>query len=509
MQNDKFERQVQQKMDELKLMPSTSVWNKVEAALPKERKRRWVLFFLLFAAVSTTALLWLNKNNAPDKNTSQLAQQKNNEPVNTPINNDNAQLQLNEIKNNTGSSTTEPATNTTSNTATPVTTINTSKTNTPAVAKVNDNTIAVNKTGDNKTAPVKNTAEDAVPANTNNEKNYIATYLKQPTVLETVAKMKTTVQSPGVDEDEKINTLKKNDSKEKNKTDITVTGPVANSLLNTSKEKINIPEEKTKAKELVIAKNKADSAKNEAVAKAENKKKKQLWQYSLQFGFGIPYTKNGINDIAFTTNTSPLRQAPTVNNIIYNQPAKPSPGMVFQTGITIEKNIVGRLDIKTGLSYTYLSNHIRIGNKIDSLSGNGLSTYSNDNAIIPINNGPVNLYNNHFHFIQLPLALQYAVVKKEQFALFLEGGASLDYMANSNALLFDGATNTYSTSKNIFNRMLYTGLGGIGAKLAQQTRIPVTIGYQFSYGLKPFFKNADTQQHLPVSLVYFRFYLGR
>lgn len=507
MQNDKFERQVQQKMDELKLMPSTSVWNKVEAALPKERKRRWVLFFLLFAAVSTTALLWLNKNNAPDKNTSQLAQQKNNEPVNTPINNDNAQLQLNEIKNNTGSSTTEPATNTTSNTATPVTTINTSKTNTPAVAKVNDNTIAVNKTGDNKTAPVKNTAEDAVPANTNNEKNYIATYLKQPTVLETVAKMKTTVQSPGVDEDEKINTLKKNDSKEKNKTDITVTGPVANSLLNTSKEKINIPEEKTK--ELVIAKNKADSAKNEAVAKAENKKKKQLWQYSLQFGFGIPYTKNGINDIAFTTNTSPLRQAPTVNNIIYNQPAKPSPGMVFQTGITIEKNIVGRLDIKTGLSYTYLSNHIRIGNKIDSLSGNGLSTYSNDNAIIPINNGPVNLYNNHFHFIQLPLALQYAVVKKEQFALFLEGGASLDYMANSNALLFDGATNTYSTSKNIFNRMLYTGLGGIGAKLAQQTRIPVTIGYQFSYGLKPFFKNADTQQHLPVSLVYFRFYLGR
>ena len=183
--------------------------------------------------------------------------------------------------------------------------------------------------------------------------------------------------------------------------------------------------------------------------------------------------------------------------------------MVFQTGITIEKNIVGRLDIKTGLSYTYLSNHIRIGNKIDSLSGNGISTYSNDNSIIPITNSPVNLYNNHFHFIQLPLALQYAIVKKEQFALFLEGGASLDYMANSNALLFDGVTNTYSTSKNIFNRMLYTGLGGIGAKLAQQTRIPVTIGYQFSYGLKPFFKNADTQQHLPVSLVYFRFYLGR
>ncbi len=510
MQNSKFEKQVQQKMDELKLMPSTGVWSKVEAALPKERKRRWVLFFLLFAAISTAALLWLNKdNNAPGKSNGQLAQQNNNGPVNTRVNNDNEQTKINEPMSNTGSVTAEPATNTTVNTATPVATINTAKSYTPAVAKANDNAIAVSKTGDDKTALVKNTTADATPVNPGNEKDYIATFLKQPTVVETVAKMKTTVQSPGVDENERINPLRKNDSRENSKTDITITSPVANTLLNTSKEKANTPEEKTKAKELVLAKDKADSAKNGAIAKTQNNKKKQLWQYSLQFGFGIPYTKNGINDIAFTTNTSPLLQAATVSNITYNQPAKPSPGMVFQTGITIEKNIVGRLDIKTGLSYTYLSNHIRIGNKIDSLSGNGVSTYSNDNAIIPINNTAVNLYNNHFHFIQLPLALQYAVVKKEQFSLFLEGGASLDYMANSNALLFDGATNTYSTSKNIFNRMLYTGLGGIGAKLAQQTRIPVTIGYQFSYGLNPFFKNADTQQHLPVSLVYFRFYLGR
>jgi hypothetical protein len=40
MQENKFERNVKQKLDELSLTPSEPVWQKVEAAIQKKRKRR-------------------------------------------------------------------------------------------------------------------------------------------------------------------------------------------------------------------------------------------------------------------------------------------------------------------------------------------------------------------------------------------------------------------------------------------------------------------------------------
>jgi hypothetical protein len=39
---NEFEKQVQQKMDELQLRPSTEVWEEVEKRIRKEKKRRWL-----------------------------------------------------------------------------------------------------------------------------------------------------------------------------------------------------------------------------------------------------------------------------------------------------------------------------------------------------------------------------------------------------------------------------------------------------------------------------------
>ena len=487
MQNKEFEKQVQQKMEELKLFPTAGVWNKVEAALPKERKRRWLVFFFLFAAISTAALLWLNNDHASEKNIPPLAQQKNtgnNQPV---INSSNA-----------------PDTKTSNGI------MNTS--NLPSSDVLNRNRIdpAVStkiiavSTGNHENH--KSIQQTDIPDQTLNdplpEKNYREKYLNQPTILESLAKMKMTVQSPDIRKEEIEKQVVENSITEKNK-------PTNQLIIALHSKPSNTVQEKLKLKTAINPKDKADSSAAVAAVKQPDKKRSNSWEYGIQFGFGIPYTMNGINNTVFTTNTSSLTAAPVVVTTVNNQPATPSPGMMFQTGVTVEKNLVGRLNIKTGLTYMFLSNNIQIGNKIDSLSTNGTTTYNNGNGISPYNNGLLPLYNNHFRFIQLPLVVQFNIIKKEQFSLFLEGGASADFLINSNALLYNGATNTYYTNKDLYNRVVYTGLGGIGVKMAQQTRIPVSLGYQFNYGLKPFFKNDETQKHLPVSLVYFRLYLHR
>ncbi len=59
MQENNFEKQVQQKLDELKLNPSDTVWQNVYAKIKKE-KRRWrelIIFFVLFILCGGI-LLW-------------------------------------------------------------------------------------------------------------------------------------------------------------------------------------------------------------------------------------------------------------------------------------------------------------------------------------------------------------------------------------------------------------------------------------------------------------------
>ena len=67
MQENEFEKQVQQKMDELKLHPSNAVWQKIEVQIKKEKKRRWMLIFFPIILIGSLygGYVLLNRNNSP------------------------------------------------------------------------------------------------------------------------------------------------------------------------------------------------------------------------------------------------------------------------------------------------------------------------------------------------------------------------------------------------------------------------------------------------------------
>ena len=60
MEENKFEKQVQQKMDELKIQPSESVWKKIEVRIEKRKDRKWGLIILfLFTGLVLSGGYWL------------------------------------------------------------------------------------------------------------------------------------------------------------------------------------------------------------------------------------------------------------------------------------------------------------------------------------------------------------------------------------------------------------------------------------------------------------------
>lgn len=71
MDNRSFEEEVQQRMNELKLTPSAPVWAGVDAALRKDKRRRW-FFYLLFAGVLLGTGTWFFYTTGIRQNKQQL-----------------------------------------------------------------------------------------------------------------------------------------------------------------------------------------------------------------------------------------------------------------------------------------------------------------------------------------------------------------------------------------------------------------------------------------------------
>ena len=68
MEENKFEKQVRQKMDELKIHPSESVREHVKVRIEKRKDRSWrLLIFLLLLIIALTGGYWfLNSPGLPD-----------------------------------------------------------------------------------------------------------------------------------------------------------------------------------------------------------------------------------------------------------------------------------------------------------------------------------------------------------------------------------------------------------------------------------------------------------
>jgi len=58
MSANRFENQVQQKMDELRLQPTAQVWEEVERRIREKKRRRIIVFWFLFAGLLLSGGGW-------------------------------------------------------------------------------------------------------------------------------------------------------------------------------------------------------------------------------------------------------------------------------------------------------------------------------------------------------------------------------------------------------------------------------------------------------------------
>lgn len=415
---DSFEKRVQEKLDELKLNPSTPVWEKIELQIQPEKKRRraffW-LFFLLFLIVGGGAFY--------------LSQ----------ITSDGKKLVLQTVNAAKGERpSSDKRTNKRENT-------NPSQ---------SENPVATKHENKESTIELKSAAARERKVNTNESMSVSARKdLRNNDVVYSTEKKTTPFHTP---EQLKSDLNSGHELRETEKTK--PIEPATQQIQATEQTASFADSGKNSLQPTTIPKPLASDS-TQAKKKVASAGKKWQKQILLQAGWSsyLPLSSFNYSNPQFYS-TSP---GSGISNAGGEGPV--SKGVALAAGVGFSRAISARWTFTAGVQYAYYSTQSKVGSfrRIDTLISSGSNNFSADKSTVSgyYVVGQQEVHNNAFHFVEIPVGVSYQLLKKTP--LRLSAGAVYGRLLHTTALTYNPSAGIYYVDETASNKQsvgLFTSL---------------------------------------------------
>lgn len=497
MPENNFEKNVRQKLDELRLKPSPGVWEDVERRIRREKKRRRIIFWLPFLTLLTgaglTAIYFTTRQNARPLTTAQAGKQ----PAIAP-GGKKAAGEIIITSNKEKQTPAAPAMDLTRQTAAPATQQEKNKMATAKVAPV------VQENGKNiQPVTVRRSLTTSV------QKSRVVYQTRKPGINKTAAAAPVMV---AVKEAPVAGTAA---------TTVDITAPV---VMN-AEEKDQPPVVKEpvaatfETSKVSLEKQQTDSFSVEkpetpvappvamaAVAVPQPPFRKRIeWGVSFSPSFSqisdalltVPVGEAKANNMAAVgfsgppVSNQPLRQADEISFALYDM------GFSYQLGVFAQKDIFKRSRIRVGLNYSYYSTNIKGGSLLANSVAviNDFGTFNNNG--LSYRYGVQQPYKTRFSFIELPLTYQLRIGKGKNVPLLMHGSVVPGLFTASNMLHYDSTVaGVYFVDNSRLRRFSLSYETGLSIELGKKSKFPVTMGPQMRFGLSNLLKNEYGKRYL-------------
>ena len=177
-------------------------------------------------------------------------------------------------------------------------------------------------------------------------------------------------------------------------------------------------------------------------------------------------------------------------------PSEITKGASFNAGGYISRDMGHRLRLKLGLNYEYYSYNIKTGARIDSNKSINQGAFMN---IVETyyQAGATNNYTNKYHYISLPISLQWRVNKHPKYGVVWENGISIAQLLHSNALQFDGISGSYYVDNSLLRKTQILFGSSLLFDLKMKNNQQLYVGPYVQYGLTNMIKSdGDNSKHL-------------
>lgn len=490
MQENNFEKRVQQQMEELRFRPSDAVWEKVEEEIRKKKKRRVVFFIFLLAGLSLlgySGYFLFNKSN-PNL-VEQNSTLTNKEELNKSNQSESSEKSVNkETEKVTGSGKQKIGDESQVPTAAEKEILSKEKTGSIKTTDIvlnnkqatKQDVVSFEKEEDERRI-IKPAASKKLPVKAKNTKEkYIADRITKDPVQSTEK-----LQEQRSDSD--IPVISRADISQPN----AVQTDLADNNKNPDTNKI------TETKKDSIAEY-ASVKKGEVKAATVIPKKKQSpkinWGFELSYGISANredafsfFDGQKSMDRLYSSPQSNSPATPPISNLsaVFYSPSSIKAGTAFRAGMVGEMKLSRKSSVSSGLRYAYFSNSIQVGAYKDTIVSFTNSFSQDVNARGPIYRGvQQEEYTNRFHFIQLPLQYHLQLNKGVKVPILWNVGATVGYLISTNGLVYDTAANgIYYHDKKAFNKFNWNLNTGFSFKLGNKNKLQWSLGPEISLGM--------------------------
>jgi hypothetical protein len=449
---NEFEKQVQQRMEELKLTPSAEVWMEVEKRIRKEKKRRRILFWwLLPGLLLGGGLLYFNIGEKPAKTAA--LQQRPIEKIQHP--------DENKVLSPEAMAPDKPGYN--------------------SGQVVDDKTNAENDSKKNSIVPITairpgpraNTAvtKPVYTRKMNSKKYPYPMEAKNNPVITDENKTMEPVPAVTV-----INDRTKTDSTHEavtitDKLPAPVRDVTAFSKDSSATAATTVPEDSTKTETT-----------NEEKPLTGSATKKKKWNYGAGVQAGSSNTRTGgiFGGGMASYDATPLT---TSGGGTYTGPPvyidAPRRGSSWGLQFFAQKDLSSRLSFRASLQYDYFSSRIRTGNRVDS--ARQVNNSISDNLTVrsfygpPGSGGSSRSYTNRYHFAGLSATISWNIIKTKTFSLAWENSVGLSRLLSTNALHYDRNLQVYYGDFEPFRKTQFFLGSGLAIPLLNREKLRVSF----------------------------------
>jgi hypothetical protein len=465
MQENSFEKKVQQKMEELSFEPSEPVWQKVELQIQQKRRRRRLVFLLLplLLVGSGLALYFAGTNQSA-----------------TPV----AQTEIKDKGD---------ATTNITPTDIPVKTIAEKNNTSPETKKALTNNNNQSQKEKQRFFTISKKSQKQLQKNS---EKIVVEEAEEPAVFMGRDLHALVLQN----EIDKIEGRKK-------ETD-NISNPFQKKQL---KDRMAENETAAKLNELRMAESAIADSTSKAIAAKEKtemdsavvdvaykpKGKTKVLEWGLHARVGVAGLRSNVASVFGQESLADFSSAPTTGN---NSPpagriaAKAANHLAFTIGGSLRKKTFQNAFVSVGLQYSYYSTQSSVGTHINNdttVAYNGRS-FSLENYYT--STGAAEQYTNRFHYLELPLAVDYRPFKK--LPLQLQHGLSIGRLIATNALYYNSAAGFYYRNDNWLRKTSFNLFTSVDYRLLQAKSFSLFAGPQLQWALSPVQqKEENKKQH--------------
>lgn len=485
-----FEKQVQQKMDELQLRPSGEVWTEVEKRIRREKqRRRFVLWFFISGILLLGGTAWWMTSTGNRQKPEQIAhtQTAGDKPVDAAGNGQQTNKTIDPHSSNNNPVAQQPTTDPNNGSSTTITnntdqTLNNSDNKTYPSTKP---TGSVGKTSANNRLEIETekSAANKRNRNSNTAQPTDNTTGKVPVTNAPVPIINDKTNSPLKPADKNIPTPATDKTADKSvpvKTPnkpLTTDQPAKDSVVADSLVvKTNVTEPTSPVPDPVNPKKKKQS-------------KKGKWEFGIAGSAGVSRLTDGFPIF----NTSAEKMLSADPQVIPNAaagaypayqaaPSAPEEGPYWQVSVYAKRKLTARTGLSAGLQFSSFTTTQAIGKYVNIPTNINNYSFSSDVANY-YRSGEGTVYRNHYNYLQVPVAFHWQINKSKNLPVIWQNGFTVGVLTGSDGLIYTPSSNLFYHDNKLLSKPQFSLQSGLSVRLLEKSKHPVSVGFLFNYHL--------------------------